>query len=75
MAEATDRMGLLTQNLVDAGCSETEQMQFLQLEREGRRPEQLRLLRAHRAALLERLHADQRQIDCLDYLIYQMDRA
>lgn len=57
MAEATDRMGLLTQNLVDAGCSETEQMQFLQLEREGR------------------LHADQRQIDCLDYLIYQMDRA
>lgn len=34
MAEATDRMGLLTQNLVDAGCSEAERMQFLQLERE-----------------------------------------
>lgn len=29
----------------------------------------------HRTTLLNRLHVSQRQIDCLDYLIYQMDRG
>ena len=38
-----------------------------------KRQEQLRLLRQHRAALLDRLHVSQRQIDCLDYLIYHME--
>ena len=50
-------------------------LRLAKLEREGRRLEQLRLLRMHRTVLLDRLHASQRQIDCLDYLIYQMDRG
>lgn len=63
---------LLCRNLRDAGCEEEEIRQFLRLGRQGRHREQLGLLSAHRAALLERLHTSQRQIDCLDYLIYQM---
>lgn len=45
MAEATDRSGMLIQNLEDAGCEQADIARFLQLEQEGRRPEQLRFLR------------------------------
>lgn len=74
MAEANDWSGMLIQNLEDAGCEQADIAQFLRLEQEGRRPEQLRFLLAHRTALLNRLHVSQRQIDCLDYLIFQMGR-
>ena len=43
-----------------------------ELGQEGRRRDQLRLLATHRASLLDQLHVSQRQIDCLDYLVYQM---
>ena len=62
----------LVRNLQDAGCEEADIQQFLKLGHEGRQRDQLRLLAAHRAALLEQLHVSQRQIDCLDYLVYQM---
>ena len=63
---------LLIRNLKDAGCSETDIQRFLKLGRAGRRRDQLRLLATHRASLLDQLHVSQRQIDCLDYLVYQM---
>ena len=63
---------LLIRNLKDAGCGETDIQRFLQLGHEGEQREQLRLLSAHRTALLDQLHVSQRQIDCLDYLVYQM---
>ena len=63
---------LLIRNLKDAGCSETDVQRFLKLGQEGRRRDQLRLLATHRASLLDQLHVSQRQIDCLDYLVYQM---
>ena len=63
---------LLLRNLKDAGCGETDIQRFLQLGHEGKQREQLRLLSAHRTALLDQLHVSQRQIDCLDYLVYQM---
>lgn len=71
-AAQTDQ--LLIRNLRDAGCGTADIERFLQLGQENRRPEQLRLLRQHRAALLDRLHVSQRQIDCLDYLIYHMEK-
>ena len=65
----------LIRNLKDAGCQEEEIQRFLQLGQEGKRREQLRLLSMHRAALLDQLHVSQRQIDCLDYLVYQMNHG
>ena len=47
-AAQTDR--LLRRNLKDAGCGAADIERFLQLGQEGKRPEQLRLLRQHRAA-------------------------
>ncbi len=34
----------------------------------------LSLLAKHRRFLLDRYHADQKKIDCLDYLIYKMNQ-
>lgn len=60
------------QNLVDAGCSEG----FIEsYETAGSCCEQLFQLRQHRKELLRRIHAGQRQLDCLDYLMYQLKRG
>lgn len=32
------------------------------------------MLSGHRDALLDRIHRDERRIDCLDYLIYRIER-
>ena len=66
---------LLIRNLKDAGCEEADIQRFLQLGQEGRQREQLRLLAMHRATLLDQIHVSQRQIDCLDYLVYQMNNG
>ena len=63
---------LLLRNLKDAGCDSMIE-QYLKLKKEGREKEQIRLLSLHRASLLDRLHVSQHMIDCLDYLIYQME--
>ena len=63
----------LLRNLKDAGCDEATIQKYLQLQQEGKLQEQLRLLALHRASLLDRLHVDQNRIDCLDYLLYNMN--
>lgn len=68
------QLQFLPENLRDAGCSQETIRQYLHLAETGNVKEQLRLLYRHRAALLDRLHQDQKQIDCLDYLIYQMEQ-
>ena len=64
-------------NLRDAGCDEETIGGYCDLESAGVGPavcrrEQIRLLRAHRRALLEQLHSCQRRLDCLDFLIYHL---
>ena len=49
--------------LKDAGCCAQRVEQFLAL---------CRLLAEQRRELLDRVHADERRIDCLDYLIYSI---
>lgn len=65
-------MTRLLRNLKDAGCDEDMVRKYLQLQREGKRQEQLRLLASHRALLLDQVHISQNRIDCLDYLIYTL---
>ena len=65
-------MTRLLRNLKDAGCDEAMIQKYLQLQKEGKRQEQFRLLSLHRASLLDLVHVSQNRIDCLDYLIYTM---
>ena len=60
----------LLRNLKDAGCDDAKIEKYLELEKQGKQQEQLRLLSLHRASLLDRVHLNQNMIDCLDYLIY-----
>lgn len=65
----------LLDNLEDAGCDPELAQRFLVLERSGQYQEQLNLLSSHRRHLLECLHREQRRIDCLDYLVYQIEKC
>ena len=62
----------IVENLKDAGCPASVIADFL-----GKRSEpygQKRILHAHRKLLLERIHENQKRLDCLDYLIFQLDK-
>ena len=62
----------VTRNLMDAGCGEALIRQFWALDAAGKKRESLTLLARHRQGLLDCCHAEQRKIDCLDYLVYQL---
>ena len=63
------------QNLKDAVCGRETICRFLECFQQGRVEEQLPLLSQQRGRLLEKLHAQQKQIDCLDYLVYQLEKG
>lgn len=63
--------GEILQNLIDAGCDEKTITIF---ESCRSVKDELRLLEKHRAALLDRSHEVNRQISCLDYLIYNLEK-
>lgn len=64
----------ILQNLKDADCNMDIISRFFQFEEHGKLSEQLRLLFAHRKFLLDKLHKSQKQIDCLDYLIFNIQQ-
>ena len=74
MAEASDTEGILRQNLIDAGCDSEIVQQCMELARGQRIAEMKRILTRHRRTLLDTVHAEQKKIDCLDYLFYKMEK-
>lgn len=64
----------IVQNMEDAGCGEETIEQFLKCLKKGSVDQQLLLLSRYRRSLLEKLHEGQKKIDCLDYLIYQIQK-
>lgn len=74
MTERTKQERDVVTNLVDAGCDNELIKQFMDLLKGGRKEAGLSLLAKHRRYLLDCYHADQKKIDCLDYLLYQMNR-
>ena len=60
----------IRQTLTDAGCPQETITAFL----ESSGAESLRVLRQHRCTLLEILHEEQKKLDCLDYLLYQLKK-
>ena len=65
----------VTQNLVDAGCDPPLIDEVWRLLQAGREREGLALLAKHRRRLLDCCHAEQRKLDCLDYLVFQLGQA
>lgn len=75
MKEITEEHAFrLRRNLQDAGCGESQVMQFLDWEQRQCRREQYRLLSCQKGTLLQKLHRIQYKIDCLDHLVYAMQQ-
>lgn len=74
MAKATDTLGILKQNLEDAGCDIAITEECLELAHQNRWDEISQLLGQHKKQLLDRMHTSQSQIDCLDYLVYKIGK-
>ena len=62
----------IIENLEDAGCDTALTEQFEALWAKGDQKGQMRLLTGYRRLLLDEIHAGQKKLDCLDYLIYRM---
>lgn len=63
------------QNLKDAGFAPQAAAGFLACWQTGDRKEQMRLLAKQRSCLLQRIHKQEKQISCLDYLAYCLRSA
>ncbi|MDE6259829.1 MAG: hypothetical protein K2M42_03040 [Oscillospiraceae bacterium] len=74
MPEASDAQAILRENLKDAGCDQETICRCEVLARGEKKAELMRALSLHRRALLDAVHENQRRIDCLDYLIYQIEK-
>ena len=74
MAEASDVYGILYQNLVDAGCGKKEITGCMDYAQKGEWKSLLPVLTRHKKTLLEQVHKSEKQIDCLDFLIYRLSK-
>ncbi|MCI9274444.1 MAG: hypothetical protein HFE39_10920 [Clostridiales bacterium] len=70
--ESTESM---IQTLKDAGCDSETIEEFMADLQKGKEACGLKRLAAHRKKLLDSLHREQKCIDCLDYLVYQMKKT
>ncbi len=64
----------LYQNLLDAGCNAEMAEQYENLADDGEWNKLLRELAKQKKHLLSALHEKEKQIDCLDYLVYEINK-
>ncbi|MCD7946387.1 MAG: hypothetical protein LUF81_07265 [Clostridiales bacterium] len=62
------------QNLMDIGFEEEMISRCVLLREEGRNKELLRTLQSGRRDLLSHIHAEQKKLDWLDYLVYRLNQ-
>ncbi len=63
------------QNLRDAGCDQKIIKTFMAYMDQDDLNSQMRLMDEQRKRLLDRVHEEEKKIDCLDYLVHQMGRS
>jgi hypothetical protein len=64
----------LIENLYDSGCDKELIDEFFSLLEQNKFEKIYELLRKHREALLETIHKNQKEIDILDYLIFNLKK-
>lgn len=65
----------IVQNIKDAGCSQETIACCLARLDAGQKKELLELLEKHRKGLLDKVREGEKQIYCLDYLVFQIGRC
>lgn len=61
--------------MIDAGCSREKITDICRLYDAEQMQEVMRMLRKHRCLLMNELHKSQEKVDCLDYLVRQLDKS
>lgn len=61
-------------NLKDTGCDSSDIELFFNYQKKGLLKRQLQLLADHKKNLLQCVHENQKRIDCLDFLVYQLKK-
>ncbi|MDE6469985.1 MAG: hypothetical protein K2L19_03065 [Eubacterium sp.] len=64
----------LRQNLIDAGCNKKQSDELMNMIQNCEIKRCIKELSKHRCQLLDSLHKHQKCIDCLDYLVYMLER-
>ncbi len=64
----------ILQNLLDAGCSRELAEKITELLINGDEEQANLLIKQHRKCLLNSVHAYKKNIDCLDYLVYALEK-
>ena len=60
--------------LDDIGCCETEKAELMHCRCNDDIPGTIRLLRKRRQTLLDAIHKEEKQISCLDYLVFMLEK-
>lgn len=74
MVNAKEIEESMVQNLKDAGCDAETIARFMADYHGDKKESGMKQLSAHRRALLDLIHKNQKCIDCLDYLVYQLQK-
>ena len=74
MAEGSDTKGILRQNLLDAGCRSDMVQMCMTLAPKKNMTELRHSLAQHRQTRLDTVHQNEKRIDCLDYLVYRLEK-
>lgn len=61
----------ILQNLIDAGCDDATIANFASCKSVK---DEIKILEKHRCTLISKSHAVNKQIDCLDYLMYHLEK-
>ncbi len=56
------------------GCDENETAEILKCHENGNIKGMIQLLRKRRQSILNKIHAEEKQISCLDYLVFQIEK-
>lgn len=73
MPEFCNKNMIFYQNLIDAGCKKQDIEGCILLYKNNENKELINQLSCYRKSLLDDLHQVQYKIDCLDYLLYQLN--
>lgn len=60
--------------LNDLGCSQREKAEIHKYYEQHDICSVIRLLRKHRQTILGTIHKEEKQISCLDYLVFQLEK-
>ena len=74
MPNASNAQGIFRQNLIDAGCGPELVRQCVALAQQKETYELMRVLSRYRKSLLDAVHQNEKRIDCLDYLLYYLEK-